>query len=102
MTETSATAKRRRDQAVVCHYCSCRLTHNIPVRLNTDATIEHLNSRNAFPDGRPNLHHTIVIACRRCNEGRAAAEVQRLGIDRLRELAGRHPLPFPEPTDESE
>ena len=78
-----------------CHYCGCSLTHNIPPRIDTDATIEHLNSRNTFPGGRPNLNKTIVIACRKCNEGRAADEVRGLGIERLRELAGRWPLAAP-------
>lgn len=81
----------------MCHYCHCHLTHNIPARLPTDATIEHLNSRNAFPDGRPNLHNTIVIACKKCNEDRAAAEVQEVPIDRLRELAGRWPRDYEQP-----
>lgn len=94
MASTSAAAKRRRDRAERCYYCHCLLTHNIPVRLDTDATIEHRNSRNAYPDGRPNLNGTVVIACRRCNEDRAAAEVQGLGIERLQELAGRWPRDY--------
>jgi 5-methylcytosine-specific restriction endonuclease McrA len=70
------------------------LTHNIPARIDTDATIEHLHSRNQFPNGRPNVENTIVIACKKCNEGRAAAEVRGLGIYRLRELAGRWPREY--------
>lgn len=94
MSETSASMKRRRDRATTCQYCGCSLTHNIPARLDTDATIEHLNSRNAFPAGRPNLPNTIVIACKKCNEARAAAEQRKVGIKRLRELAGRWPREY--------
>ena len=91
MTATNASTKRRRDRAEHCHYCACRLTHNIPARLATDATIEHLHSRVAFPDGRPQVHDAIVIACKKCNEERGAAEVQRLDIEQRRALAGRWP-----------
>jgi hypothetical protein len=87
-------AKRRRDRALWCYYCHCHLTHNIPPRLDTDATIEHLNSRTEFPDGRPNLNNTIVIACWKCNHDRAAAEVQALGIERLHALAKRWPREY--------
>lgn len=92
MTETSASAKRRRDESDRCHYCDCRLTHNIPPRLATDATIEHLHSRVAFPDGRPNVKNAIVIACRKCNGDRNDAEVRALDIEQRRALAGRWPL----------
>lgn len=98
MGQSSPAARRRRDAAETCHYCGLTMTHNIPPRLGTDATIEHLNSRNAFPNGRPNIDNAIVIACKKCNEDRAAAEEREVGIDRLRELAGRWPRDYQEPT----
>lgn len=94
MSHTSAATKRRRDNADACYYCHQALTHNIPPHLGTDATIEHLHSRNEFPDGRPQADDAIVIACKDCNEWRGALEERRVGVARLRELAGRWPREY--------
>lgn len=88
---TSAALKRRRDTATHCYYCHVVLTHNNPPRVGTDATIEHLNSRAKFPQGRPEVGHSIVIACQRCNLRQAYLDQRELGIEHLRALAGRWP-----------
>lgn len=45
------------------------------------ATLDHLNSRNMYPAGRPHLPRwwqvtVTVLSCARCNQDRAAAEMQ--------------------------
>lgn len=72
--------KRRRDEATHCFYCNCELTHEpYPARQDGPlpdslATIEHLNSRLQYPNGRPMEDDAIVIACYRCNHDRAELE----------------------------
>jgi ribosomal protein S14 len=74
-----------------CQNCGTGLVHftprpHQPVPDNF-ATLEHVNSRNQSRP-RPPVGRT-VLWCRRCNQDRGAAEQAALGIDRLRELAGR-------------
>lgn len=65
------------DQHPYCFWCGCR-TYRWPLpegqrQPGNHATLDHLNSRTAYPDGRPRDGIT-VLACRDCNQDRATAE----------------------------
>jgi hypothetical protein len=65
-----------------CWWCGIRV-RKTPVRRGRRppadlATLDHLNTRNMYPDGRPKTTRsqpaTTVLACWQCNQERGAAE----------------------------
>lgn len=90
-------AKYLRQTIKRCFYCKCDLVYyplankeRVP---DNYATIEHLNSRLQYPNGRPNVYgqsKTLVVACSKCNNERSTKETALLSLDELHERASRH------------
>ena len=84
MTGRNALCNRRRNLMMVdphCYYCGMLLRDDYPPSVKNAnppprdmATIEHLNSKIRFPDGRPQQQFTRVLSCRPCNQAHAADE----------------------------
>lgn len=78
-----------------CWYCKVEMV-NYPLSLGEKApdnyaTIEHINSRIQYPDGRPNIDKTLRVACIKCNNDRANKEIAHLPIQERCRLSGRYP-----------
>jgi hypothetical protein len=75
-----------------CHWCEKKLIYfkmEGGGKLPSDfATIDHINSRLMYPDGRPKIGRR-VLSCPECNQGRANEEMKSLGIEELRRRSGR-------------
>ena len=77
-----------------CHWCGRELVWFDPgpkckAFPPNFATQDHLNSRVASKPRPP--RGKLVLACRECNEARAAEEERALGIAELRRRAGHNP-----------
>lgn len=81
-----------------CWYCKVEMVY-YPLKKGEKvpdnyATIEHLNSKLQYPNGRPDPRfkaRTLVVACKKCNEDRAAKEQSALPIEELWRRSGRPP-----------
>ena len=69
-----------------CHWCGRKLVYfkmegggKTP---DDFATIDHINSRLIYPNGRPRIGKQ-VLACPPCNRGRAVEEKKSLGVEEL-------------------
>jgi hypothetical protein len=69
-----------------CHWCGCEVVYFTlqrgQVTPTNFATIDHLNSRLANPDGRP-LVGEQVLSCNGCNQTRNREEETALPIEEL-------------------
>ena len=74
-----------------CYWCEKRLVYvkmdGGPLPANFP-TIDHINSRLMFPEGRPKQGKR-VLSCPGCNQDRANKEMKTLGIDEIRRRSGR-------------
>jgi hypothetical protein len=59
-----------------------------------EATIDHLDSRLSGERGMHRNEFRHVLACRTCNEGRAAKEVSSLPREELWQRSGSYPREF--------
>lgn len=83
----------------LCWYCKCELVY-YPLKKGEKvppnyATIEHLNSRLQYPNGRPPVYgksRSLVVACLKCNNERAELEQAALPKEELWRRSGRKPL----------
>ena len=89
---------RMRERATHCHYCGCELVFYPLAKFERTpdnyATIEHLNSRLQYPNGRPEAWgkaRSLVVACHRCNGDRATREEAALPVEELWRRSGRSP-----------
>ena len=76
------------DQGGLCYWCGHKMLwkweyckHATPPR--NLATWEHLDSRLSIERGQHPGEKRIVLACKECNEDRAAAEESNLGLREL-------------------
>lgn len=82
-----------------CYYCKCKLNY-YPLKKGEKipdnyATIEHLNSRLQYPNGRPNVfgkERTLVVACWKCNNERGNRENGELSKEEQWDRSGSPPL----------
>ena len=69
-----------------CHYCQRKLVYFKTKgggKLPPDfATIDHINSRLIYPDGRPRVGRQ-VLSCPGCNQDRNKEEQKSLGAEEL-------------------
>lgn len=81
-----------------CHWCGRRLICPRSLTVNgrlpkgyvpNMATIDHIDSRLSPERGKHPGKVRTVLSCRKCNELRAAAEVERIGIEEERRRSGR-------------
>jgi len=79
-----------------CHWCGrvTRLPKNNNDHSDDIATIDHLRSRldPRRREPNPSKEERTVLACRRCNEQRAQAEVAALSKQELQERSKQHRL----------
>lgn len=81
-----------------CWYCKTKLVY-YPLKKGESipdnyATIEHLNSKLQYPDGRPKIwgkKRTLVVACFKCNNERGKKENSQLSKEELWERSGSYP-----------
>lgn len=91
--------KHLRERHKRCWYCKQDLVY-YPLKKGeiippNYATIEHLNSKLQYPDGRPNVWgkaRTLVVACYKCNQERCDEETSKLTKEELWERSGSPPL----------
>jgi hypothetical protein len=94
----SRDSQRRRAELMArspyCHWCGRKLVYfRLKPRQKTPpnfATLDHVNSRNVHPDGRP-AQGRLVLACPPCNEKRGALEVAVMPKEELWRRSGRPP-----------
>lgn len=91
--------KRRRDNLMAadphCFYCRTEVVY-YPLERHERmpdnfATIDHVNTRLAYPEGRP-LNGDTVLACHRCNSDRNKVELRLMPKEELWRRSGRMPV----------
>lgn len=91
--------KYLREKHSNCFYCNEPLVY-YPLKRHERtphnyATIEHINSRLSFPEGRPDVwgkFRSLVVVCHQCNGDMARLEDLLLPIEEKWERSGRKPL----------
>ena len=94
---SSPKLRRRRDRLMAqdphCHWCGCEVIYfkpalgqSLPAHF---ATLDHLNDR--IEEAPRPIRGVIVLACKACNEARAAIRVANLPRNVLNARSGRWP-----------
>lgn len=99
MSRKRARLRYLRERHKRCWYCKTELVY-YPLKKgertpDNYATIEHLNSKLQYPNGRPDPKYkkrTLVVACFKCNIERSEKEVAQLSKEELWERSKCPPL----------